>query len=166
MPYGATTTDQKGHAVSDHHSTPLEAAFLPPLHITITGPVTVHIHQPADPAAITGPILAALAATKGQLMTDFHGELGTALDQIISAIDEVDTDLSRELADFATSVAPKLSDDERAKLASIAQRLLDADSSINAADPAVTTPAPEPTAGDGTGAGDPTDSGAGTDATA
>jgi len=132
------------------------AVSAPPLCIH----VTVHIHQ-ADPAAITGPILAALAANKGDLMDDFHAELDADLDTIVSSISTVDADLARELADFAQSIAPKLSPDEQTRLASVAQRLADFDSRINAADPAPTTPttpATEPAAGDGTGAGDPTSS--------
>lgn len=109
---------------------------LPPITVNVFGAVHVHLPAHTDPAAITGPILAALAATKGQIMTDFHTELDAALASVVTQIDAVDADLARELADFAARVSPSLSDDERTQLASILQRTTALDVSINAADPA------------------------------
>jgi len=81
--------------------------------------------------------------TEGErIMTDIHGELATMLSDLTDKIAQVDTDLSRELADFAAQVAPKLSDDEKAQFAGIAQKLTDFTASIDTADPAPAPPAP------------------------
>lgn len=145
------------------HLTPAEhaeyAAFLsgthqPPVHIHVTGDLhlTLQVTPPADPAQITGPILAALAHTQGALMTDIHADLAAVLDQIEQAEAAETADLTRELADFAADVAPQLSDAEQARFAAILQAAKDRDAAILAADPApvVTTP------GDGDGSGDQT----------
>jgi hypothetical protein len=78
-----------------------------------------------------------LIKTEGKQITmTINDEIDAALAPVVAAVDAVSTDVARELADFAAVVAPKLSDDEKARFASIAQKLTDLDTSVNAADPA------------------------------
>jgi hypothetical protein len=72
----------------------------------------------------------------GKIMGDIHTEIHEAIQPVLDAVDAVSTDVARELADFAALVAPKLSDEEQAQFAGLAQRLLDLDAAVNAADPA------------------------------
>lgn len=69
-------------------------------------------------------------------MTDFHAELDADLAALAQQIADDDADLARELADFSAAVAPRLSDDERAQLAGLAQRLADFRTQIDQVDPA------------------------------
>lgn len=71
-----------------------------------------------------------------RIMSDFHGDLDAALTGLTAQIEAVDVDLSRELADFAAQVAPKLTPDEQSQLASLAQKLTDFQGRIDTADPA------------------------------
>ncbi len=108
--------------------------------VTFTGPITVNA---VDPDQITQPILAAMAANQGALVTDIHDELNEALQPVLDAVDALDTDLARELADFSASLSPKLTQDEKDRFAGLASRLVAFTASIDAADPA---PVVEPTA--------------------
>lgn len=81
-----------------------------------------------------------LIRTEGNLiMSDIHDEIREAVAPVLAQLEALDADVARELTDFANKVAPKLTDDEKAQFAALAQRLTDLDASVNAADPA-----PEP----------------------
>jgi len=93
--------------------------------------------------AHTAPIMRVLARIERLITTE--GEI------IVSEIDDAETrietaesalfaDLARELTDFTNAVAGKLTDEEKARADAIVQRLNDADTQINAADPAPATP--------------------------
>jgi hypothetical protein len=105
--------------------------------ITITVAGDLHIHPQANPQEIIQPILAAIAEAEGNIMTDFHAEMGALLDQVVAAVDTLDTDLARELADFASALSPKLTQEEKDRFAALTQRLVDFNANIDAVDPPV-----------------------------
>ena len=82
-----------------------------------------------------------LVRKEGKLiMTDIHGEIAEQLTPVLDAVQAVDTNVARALTDFANKVAPKLSDDEKAEFAGLAQNLLDLNAQIDVADPQPTEP--------------------------
>lgn len=92
-----------------------------------------------------------------KVLMDIHAEIAEAIAPVVAAVSAVSTDVARELVDFANAIAPKLSDDEKAQFASIAQALTDLDTSVKTADPETppadpgTPPVDEPgDTGDGT----------------
>lgn len=89
-----------------------------------------------------------------EISMDIHEEIAEAVGPVLAAVFAVSTDVAQALADFANQVAPKLSDDEKAQFAGLAQQLLDLDSTVKAADPGDgSTPPVEPAPG-GEGAGE------------
>jgi phage host-nuclease inhibitor protein Gam len=68
------------------------------------------------------------------IMSDIHAEIAEQVQTVITALDAEDADLARELADFASVVAPHLTDDEKAQFGSLVQKLVDHTSEIDAVD--------------------------------
>lgn len=110
------------------------------------------------PLGATKAVLRDLAAIKRalgiiiegehEIMTDIHDEIAAAIGPVVDAVSAVSADVARELADFANQVAPKLTDEEKAQFASLAQKLTDLDASVNAVDPAPAPPADGADAGE------------------
>lgn len=67
-------------------------------------------------------------------------ELTDQLAQVLAAVDAVDTNVARELADFANTIGGKLSDDERAQFAAITTKLANINVNVDAVDPQPATP--------------------------
>lgn len=81
---------------------------------------------------------------ENQISMDIHEEIAAAVGPVLAAVSAVSNDVAAALANFANKVAPKLSDDEKAEFAGLAQQLLDLDASVKAADPGDgSTPTPE-----------------------
>lgn len=78
-----------------------------------------------------------------KIRMDIHQEIAEAIAPVVAAVATVSTDVARELVDFANAIAPKLSDDEKAQFASIAQALTDLDTSVTTADPETPPADPE-----------------------
>lgn len=77
-------------------------------------------------------LLNRVITTEGVIMS----ELSDALASTLAAVEAVDTNVARELQDFADRVGGKLSDEDRAQFAAIAQKLVDINTSVDTADPA------------------------------
>jgi hypothetical protein len=110
---------------------------MPAQPITIHVAGDLHITVGPDAADITTPILAALAKTQGEIMTD----VDAAVAAVTAQFDTFKADLERELTDFGNLVAGHLTTEQQAALDALSAKFTTAQAEVDAADPVPAAPA-------------------------
>jgi uncharacterized protein YoxC len=98
--------------------------------------------------------LATIITKENTLMETIHDDIAASFGPVVDAVSQVSTDVATALADLALQLAPRMTDEEKARFAGVAQQLLDLDATVKAADPGDGS---TPPAGDAGGEAPPTE---------
>jgi len=97
-----------------------------PIQITVTGDLHIHVN---DPDAVTTPILAALAQTKGAIMAQLDDQLA----ELKAAVDTNSAKLAVLITDFEN--AGSLTPEQQTALDALKAEVVGNSDAIDAADP-------------------------------